>query len=161
MGDAGGTVCRIEGTAEQSCAPRGLSPCYGPAEATPAPSQTAAAVSSRVVPAAGHNEAPISFRAPVAIGSVRDQYKVQWRRPGGGEGSINATEADVAAEQELIVHAGPFPSGSTEVRVVLQHASGPSLFEGPGTDYLTVGQPPSPHRDRGAWATLWLQTISY
>lgn len=138
---ANGVLCHIDAGDESTCAPGGIPHGYVPAETTPTPSQTAAAVSSSVLPAGARgNEALISFKAPVAISSVRDQYKVQWQRPGGGEESASATETDVSAGQEITIHAGPFPSGSTEVRVVLQHATGPSLFEGPGTTYVPVGQ---------------------
>lgn len=139
---AGGAVCRVDaGGGEPACAPGGIPRGYLPAEATPTPSQAAAVVSSSAAPAGARgNEALISFKAPVAIDSVRDQYNVRWQRPGGGEESASATEANVSAGQEITIHAGPFPSGSTEVRVVLQHATGPSLFEGPGTTYVPVGQ---------------------
>lgn len=139
---ANGAVCHVDaGGGESACAPGGIPRGYVSAEATPTQSQTAAAVSSSVIPAGARgNEALISFKAPVAIDSVRDQYKVQWQRPGGGEESANATETDVSVGQEITIHAGPLPSGLTEVRVVLQHATGPSLFEGPGTTYVPVGQ---------------------
>ncbi len=139
---ANGAVCHVDaGGGEPAGAPGGIPRGYVTAEATPTPSQTAAEVSSSAVQAGVRcNEALISFKAPVAIDSVRDQYKVQWRGQDGSEESANAAETNISAGQEVTIHAGPLPSGSTEVRVVLQHATGPSLFEGPGTTYVPVGE---------------------
>ncbi|HTD09396.1 MAG TPA: hypothetical protein VK680_10930 [Solirubrobacteraceae bacterium] len=138
-----GAVCHPADASEPACAPNGIPAGYLAAESTPTASQAAAAVSSRLLTGAdGHQEALVTFNAPLAISSVRDQYKLQWqKRPGSNapEESISAGEDNVLAGQELTIRSGPLPSGSTQLHVVLQHASGPALFEGPGTTDVPVG----------------------
>jgi len=140
---ASGAVCHPANPSEPACAPNGIPAGYVAAEPTPVASQAAASVSSRVVTGAdGHYEALVAFNAPLAISSVRDQYKLQWQRQPGGsapEESVSAGEGDVTAGQELTIRTGPLPAGTTQLHVVLQHASGPELFEGPGTTDVPVG----------------------
>lgn len=138
-----GAVCHLGATGDPACAPNGIPVGYVPAEATPSASQVASPVTARLVPTAGGRyEAVVSFKAPVAISNVRDEYKLQWQRQSGSsslEESVNVGEGDTAAGQELSVHSGTLPPGSTGLRVVLQHATGPALLEGPGTVYVPVG----------------------
>ena len=138
-----GAVCHPATPSEQACAPNGIPAGYVAAEPTPTASQAAATVSSRLVTGTdGHYEALITFNAPLAISSVRDQYRLQWQKQPGSnapEESISAGEGNVTAGQELTIRTGPLRSGSTQLHVVLQHASGPALFEGPGTTYVPVG----------------------
>ncbi|MHB8233475.1 MAG: hypothetical protein ACYDHT_02360 [Solirubrobacteraceae bacterium] len=137
-----GTVCHLTPTPEAACTPSGAPVGYVPAEPTPSATQTAATVSAQVVIGThGQHEAIVSFNAPVAVNSVRDQYKIRWTHPGAtpAENSVNATEADVKAGQALSAPSGPLPPGTTELQVVLQHATGPALLEGAGTVYVPVG----------------------
>ncbi|MGH2865150.1 MAG: hypothetical protein ACRDJX_07870 [Solirubrobacteraceae bacterium] len=141
---ASGAVCHPAIPGEPACAPGGIPIGFVPAEPTPNASAAAAPVSSQLVPLAGDRyEAVVSFKAPLAISSVRDNYKLRWhKQPGDSESdeeSVNISEADVAAGQELTIHTGVLPSGSTALHVVLQHAGGPALLEGPGTVYVAVG----------------------
>jgi hypothetical protein len=137
-----GAVCHIGHENEPACAPNGIPVGYVPAEPTPTAAQAQAAVSSRLVTGSGgHQEAIITFKAPLAITSARDEYRLQWQKqPGAAEPeSIRVGESDVTAGQELSAHSGPLPSGSTAFHVVLLHATGPALFEGPGTVTVPVG----------------------
>ena len=137
-----GTVCHLTPTPDGSCTPGGAPIGFVPAEATPAPAQAAAAVSAQVVTGTGgRHEAIVSFDAPLAITSVRDEYKLRWTHPGAtrAENSVNATEGDVTAGQALSARSGPLPAGRTELQVVLQHATGPALLEGTGTIFVPVG----------------------
>jgi hypothetical protein len=138
-----GAVCHPADSSEPACAPNGIPAGYVAAEPTPTASQAAATVSSHLLKGTdGRYEALVTFNAPLAISSVRDQYKLQWQRQSAGnapEESVSAGEGDVSAGQELTIRSGPLPSGSTQLHVVLQHASGPALFEGPGTTDVVVG----------------------
>ncbi len=137
-----GAVCHPAIPSDPACAPNGIPAGYVAAEPTPTASQAAATVSSRLVTGTdGHYEALATFNAPLAISSVRDQYRLQWQQPGSNapEESISAGEGNVTAGQELTIRSGPLPPGSTQLHVVLQHASGPALFEGPGTIDVPVG----------------------
>jgi hypothetical protein len=138
-----GAVCHTSSPSESTCAPNGIPAGYVAAEPTPTASQAATTVSSRLVTGTdGHPEALVTFNAPLAISSVRDQYKLQWQKQPGGNApdeSISAGEGNVPAGQELTIRTGPLPSGSTQLHVVLQHTSGPTLFEGPGTIDVPVG----------------------
>jgi hypothetical protein len=140
---ASGAVCHLSTPGDPACAPNGIPLGYVAAEPTPSASEATAAVSSRLVQVAGaHHEAIVSFKAPLAISNVRDQYKLRWQRqPGSGapEESINVSEGNIAAGQELTVRTGVLASGVTTLHVVLEHANGPALFEGPGTVYVPVG----------------------
>ncbi len=135
-----GAVCHVGTTNGPSCAPSGVPVGYVAAEPEPSASQAKAPLSAQLVPVAGgHVEALVTFKAPLAVSSVRDQYKLRWQRSGGIEESVNVGEGDVAAGQELTVRTGVLPSGSTTLNVVFQHANGPALLEGPGTAYVPVG----------------------
>ena len=140
---ASGAVCHPASASEPACAPNGIPAGYVATEPTPTTSQAAASVSSRLVAGRnGHYEALVTFNAPLAISSVRDEYRLQWQRQPGSnapEESISAAEGNVTVGQELTIRSGPLPSGSTQLHVVLQHASGPALFEGPGTTDVPVG----------------------
>lgn len=139
-----GTACQMTAKGwDEACAPGALPVGFLPAAATPTAAQAAAAVTATVAQGTGgKGEAIVQVKAPLAITSVRDQYKVLWKRPGTepGEGSVNMSEADVQAGQELSVRTGPLPSGTTTLQVVLAHAAGPALFEGPGTVEVPVGE---------------------
>ena len=137
-----GTVCHLTPTPEAACTPEGVPVGYVPAEPTPTAAQAAATVSAQVVTATGgEHEAIISFNAPLAVSSVRDQYKIRWTHAGAtpAENSVDATEADVTAGQVVSARSGPLPQGTTELQVVLEHATGPALLEGAGTVYVPVG----------------------
>jgi hypothetical protein len=137
-----GTVCHLTPTPDAACTPDGAPVGYVPAEPTPTAAQAAAPVSAQVVTATGdEHEAIVSFNAPLPVSSVRDQYKIRWTHPGAtpAENSVDATETDVTAGQAVSARSGPLPPGTTELQVVLQHATGPALLEGAGTVYLPVG----------------------
>lgn len=138
-----GAVCHLGSSSDPACAPSGIPIGYVPAEPPPTASQAAAPVSSSLVRAAGGGyEAIVTFKAPLAISSVRDQYKLQWQKQSGSgalEESMNISTGDVAAGQELTVRSRVLPAGSTALHVVLEHASGPALLEGPGTVDVPVG----------------------
>lgn len=140
---ASGAVCHLGAESDPACAPDGIPAGYVPAEPTPTAAQAAAPVSARLVAlAGGRYEAIVSFKAPIAISNVRDQYKLRWQRQpeeGASEESVNVGEGDSAAGQELSVRTRALPSGTTVLHVVLQHAGGPALLEGPGTEYVPVG----------------------
>ncbi len=139
-----GTVCQMTGSGwGEGCTPNGLPVGFVPAAATPTAAQAAATVTATAVQGtAGRSEALVQLKAPLAISSVRDQYKVQWKRPGAdpAEGSVNISEGDVQAGEELSVRTGPLPAGATTLQVVLAHATGPALFEGAGTVEVPVGE---------------------
>ena len=137
-----GIVCHLKPTPDAACTPDGAPVGYVPAEPTPTAAQAAATVSARVLTATGGaHEAVVSFNAPLAVNSVRDQYKIRWTHPGAtpAENSVDATETDVTAGQAVSARSGPLPTGTTELQVVLEHATGPALLEGAGTVYVPVG----------------------
>ena len=139
-----GTVCHLTPTPDAACTPNGAPVGYAPTGPTPTAAQAAAPVSAQVVTGAdGQREAVVSFNAPLAVTSVRDEYKIRWTHPGAtpAENSVNATEADVTAGQAVSARTGQLPPGETELQVVLQHATGQSCSKAPGPSTYRSGPP--------------------
>lgn len=137
-----GSACRLTPTPDPSCTPGGAPVGYEPAEPVPTSAQAAAPVSAQLVPAAGgQHEAIVSFAAPLPATSVRDGYVIRWTHAGATpeQNSVQVSEADVQAGDTVRARSGPLPRGTTTLQVVLQHATGPALFEGAGTVSVPVG----------------------
>ncbi|HEY4895157.1 MAG TPA: hypothetical protein VII01_03630 [Solirubrobacteraceae bacterium] len=117
---------------------------------TPTAAQVATPIRARVVRGArGEREVLVSFRSRVALSEYRSTYtlKLDESEPHGratAEGRIKpATEILAGGTVTMRIGGrapnGSVPPGSYRGSVTLVSATGPALFEGPGTVYLKVG----------------------
>ena len=95
----------------------------------------------------GENEILVSFTSRISITEYRSEYSLELDEsqlhPRAAAHNRADANADVAAGQTVTIHVhgarGALAAGSYSGKVTLISATGPALFEGPGTVYIPVG----------------------
>jgi hypothetical protein len=115
---------------------------------TPTAAEMATPVHATVQPNdRGENEILVSFTSPISITEYRSEYSVELDESPLQPRAVALNRADAnsnfAAGQTVTIHIrgthGVLPAGTYSGTVRLISATGPVLFEGPGTVYVPVG----------------------